>query len=133
MNNFVYHIPTKVYFGENQLGNLGDELKQFGSRVLLVYGGGSIKKTGLYDRIMAEIKKAGLECFELPGVEPNPRVASVNKGAQICKEKKIDVLWPSAAVPPSTRPSSSARLPATTATPGTWSPARRPSRNACPS
>ena len=49
MNNFVYDIPTKVYFGENQLGNLGKELSQFGKRVLLTYGGGSIKKIGLYD------------------------------------------------------------------------------------
>jgi alcohol dehydrogenase YqhD (iron-dependent ADH family) len=92
MNDFVYHIPTKVYFGRDQLGNLGEELKQFGQRVLLVYGGGSIKRNGLYDRVMAELKQAGLDVFELPGVDPNPRVASVNKGAEICKREKVDVL-----------------------------------------
>jgi alcohol dehydrogenase YqhD (iron-dependent ADH family) len=92
MNNFIYDIPVKVYFGENQLGNLGEELKKFGNRVLLTYGGGSIKKIGLYDKVVAEIKNAGLELFELPGIEPNPRVSSVNEGAAICKKEKIDVL-----------------------------------------
>lgn len=92
MNSFVYDIPVKVYFGENQLGNLADELKRFGNRVLLTYGGGSIKKSGLYDQITEEIRKAGLELFELSGIEPNPRIDSVRKGAQICKEEHIDVL-----------------------------------------
>jgi alcohol dehydrogenase YqhD (iron-dependent ADH family) len=93
MNDFIYDIPVKVYFGKNQLeGNLGRELKKIGSRVLLTYGGGSIKKIGLYDRVVKEIKKAGMELFELPGIEPNPRITSVNEGARICKEKKIDVL-----------------------------------------
>lgn len=92
MNNFVYDIPTKVYFGENQLGNLGKELSQFGKRVLLTYGGGSIKKIGLYDAVVEEIKKAGLELYELSGIEPNPRIDSVRKGAQMCKDHNIDVL-----------------------------------------
>lgn len=92
MNNFVYNIPTKVYFGENQLSHLGEELKKFGNRVLLTYGGGSIKKTGLYDKVMEEMEKSGLEVFELSGIEPNPRIDSVRKGAQMCKEHNIDVL-----------------------------------------
>lgn len=92
MFKFTYDIPTKVYFGGDQLSHLGPELKKFGKRVLLCYGGGSIKKTGLYDKIVAEIEKAGLELFELSGIEPNPRVTSVNRGAQICKDKHIDVL-----------------------------------------
>lgn len=92
MNNFVYDIPTKVYFGKNQLGNLGKELKKYGKRVLLTYGGGSIKKTGLYDAVVKEIKNAGLELFELSGIEPNPRVGSVNAGADICRKENIDVL-----------------------------------------
>lgn len=92
MNSFIYSIPTKVYFGENQMGHLGEELSKYGKRVLLTYGGGSIKKTGLYDRVVAEVKKAGLELFELSGIEPNPRVASVNAGADICRREKIDVL-----------------------------------------
>ena len=92
MNNFIYNIPTKVYFGENQLSHLSEELKRFGSRVLMTYGGGSIKKMGLYDKVMDEMNKAGLEVFELSGIEPNPRIDSVRKGAQMCKEHKIDVL-----------------------------------------
>lgn len=90
--NFVYQTPTKVYFGDNQLENLGTELQTYGKRVLLVYGGGSIKKTGLYDKVAAAIKKAGLELFELSGIEPNPRHTSVNRGADICKKEQIDVL-----------------------------------------
>ncbi|SHO42843.1 iron-containing alcohol dehydrogenase [Anaerocolumna xylanovorans] len=92
MNNFVYDIPTRVYFGENQLGNLGAELSKYGKKVLMTYGGGSIKKIGLYDKIVEEIQKAGLELFELSGIDPNPRVASVNAGADICKKEDIDVL-----------------------------------------
>ncbi len=92
MNSFVYDIPTKVYFGENHLGHLGEELSKYGKKVLMTYGGGSIKKSGLYDKVVAEIKKSGLELFELSGIEPNPRVSSVNAGAKICKEEGIDVL-----------------------------------------
>ena len=92
MNSFVYDVPVKVYFGENQIKNLGPELKKYGKRVLLTYGGGSIKKIGLYDKIVEEIENAGLELFELSGIEPNPRIESVRKGAKICKDEKIDVL-----------------------------------------
>ena len=92
MNNFIYDIPVKVYFGENQLCHLGEELKKYGTRVLLTYGGGSIKRIGLYDAVINEITKAGLEVFELSGIEPNPRVQSVRKGAQMCKDHNIDVL-----------------------------------------
>lgn len=92
MNNFVYDIPVKVYFGKNQLCKLGEELSKYGKRVLLTYGGGSIKKSGLYDEVVSEIKKAGLELYELSGIEPNPRIDSVRKGVEICKDKKIDVL-----------------------------------------
>ena len=92
MNPFVYEIPTKVHFGADQLEHLGPELARFGTRVLLTYGGGSIKTTGLYDRVVAEVHKAGLTLFELPGIEPNPRVTSVRQGAELCKREHIDVL-----------------------------------------
>lgn len=92
MNNFIYDIPTKVYFGENQLGHLGEELSKYGKKVLMTYGGGSIKKSGLYDKVVAEIKNAELELFELSGIEPNPKVSSVRAGADICKKEGIDVL-----------------------------------------
>ncbi len=92
IHDFIYDIPVRVYFGRDQLGNLGPELKQYGKRVLMTYGGGSIKKIGLYDKVVAEIRKAGLELFELSGIAPNPRIESVREGARLCKEHGIDVL-----------------------------------------
>ncbi len=92
MNGFTYDIPVKVYFGENKLCHLGEELRKYGKRVLLTYGGGSIKKSGLYDRIIEEIEKAGLTVFELSGIEPNPRIDSVREGGALCKRENIDVL-----------------------------------------
>lgn len=92
MNNFIFHNPDKVYFGKNQLQNLPGELLNFGKKVLLVYGGGSIKKNGLYDKIITLMKDNGIELFELSGVEPNPRHSTVNKGAAICKQEQISVV-----------------------------------------
>ncbi|MFV0381713.1 MAG: iron-containing alcohol dehydrogenase [Breznakia sp.] len=92
MNNFVYDIPVKVYFGEDQLQYLGSELAIFGKRVLLTYGGGSIKRMGLYDRLQQELKKHHLEVFELSGIEPNPKIDSIRDGVNMCKEHRIDAL-----------------------------------------
>lgn len=92
MYKFIYNIPTKIYFGSEQLLNLGNEIKKFGSRVLLCYGGGSIKKTGIYQEIMIELKKEQLEIFEFNGIGSNPEIELVKKGSDICKNKKIDVL-----------------------------------------
>ncbi|MDO4747642.1 MAG: iron-containing alcohol dehydrogenase [Eubacteriales bacterium] len=92
MNNFIYDVPTKIYFGENAVDNLNTEIKNYGKRVLLCYGGGSIKKSGLYDTVIAQLKKAQCEVFELGGIEPNPRIDSVREGAKICKKENIDVL-----------------------------------------
>ena len=92
MNHFIFHNPDKVYFGKNQISHLPDELLKFGKKVLLVYGGGSIKRNGLYDQIVGLLKEHDLELFELFGVEPNPRHTTVNKGAAICREEKIDVI-----------------------------------------
>lgn len=91
-NDFIYDIPVRIYFGRDQLKHLGAELKKYGTRVLMTYGGGSIKKIGLYDRVVKEIKDAGLELHELSGIEPNPRIGSVRRGVQMCKEHHIDVL-----------------------------------------
>ncbi len=92
INDFIYDIPVRVYFGKDQLKHLGAELKKYGTRVLMTYGGGSIKRMGLYDRVVKVVKEAGLELFELSGIEPNPRIDSVRKGAQMCKDHHIDVL-----------------------------------------
>lgn len=92
MSHFVYNIPVKVYFGENQLCHLGEELKLCGKRVLLAYGGGSIKKSGLYETLIQEMRNSDLEVFELSGIEPNPRIESVRAGADLCKKHGIDVV-----------------------------------------
>lgn len=91
MNDFTFHVPTKVYFGD-QLHKLGETLAAFGKRVLLCYGGGSIKASGLYDRVRAQIEQAGLTCFELSGIAPNPRITSVREGARLCKDEHVDVV-----------------------------------------
>ncbi len=92
MYNFTFQNTTKIYFGDHQLDKLRNEIKQYGTRVLLTYGGGSIKKIGLYDKVIAELEDGGLSIFELPGIEPNPRHTTVNKGAEICKRENIDVI-----------------------------------------
>lgn len=91
MNNFTYSVPTVIHFGREQLSHLS-ELKQSGDKVLLVYGGGSIKKSGLYDKAMKILADAGLSVTELSGVEPNPRIESVRRGAELCKENGIDMV-----------------------------------------
>ena len=92
MNDFVFHNPVKLIFGKGQLAQLSEELPNYGKKVLVVYGGGSIKRNGLYDELMTLLNEIGMEVHELSGVEPNPRVSTARKGAAICKEKEIDVL-----------------------------------------
>ncbi len=92
MNDFIFHNPDRVYFGRKALDGLAAELAARGKKALLVYGGGSIKKNGLYDEVVKAAKKAKVELFELSGVEPNPRHTTVNKGAAICKQENIDVV-----------------------------------------
>ncbi|AOC55630.1 MULTISPECIES: iron-containing alcohol dehydrogenase [Bacillus] len=92
MENFIYYNPTKLMFGKGQLEGLKSELARYGKRVLLVYGGGSIKKNGLYDNVISALNEAEAEVFELSGVEPNPRLTTVEKGIDICQNEKIDFL-----------------------------------------
>jgi len=92
MNNFTFQNPTKLIFGKGQLEALKTEVPQYGKRVLVVYGGGSIKKNGVYDSVMNTLNEIGAEVFELSGVEPNPRLSTVHKGVDICKENNIDFI-----------------------------------------
>ncbi|MEC1546551.1 iron-containing alcohol dehydrogenase [Bacillus halotolerans] len=92
MENFTYYNPTKLIFGKGQLEQLRKELKQYGKNVLLVYGGGSIKRNGLYDQVTGILKEEGAAVYELPGVEPNPRLATVEKGIDLCRQHNIDFL-----------------------------------------
>lgn len=94
MKNFVYSIPTKIYFGKGQAEKLGKILAPYGKKVLLVYGGGSIKKNGIYDTVTRLLEEAGIAYEELSGVEPNPRITTVREGARICKEKGIEAVLP---------------------------------------
>ena len=91
MYNFTWNIPTVIHFGKDQLSHLV-ELKESGNKVLMVYGGGSIKKIGIYDKAVEILKKSGLEIVELPGIEPNPRIESVRKGVELCKKNNIDMV-----------------------------------------
>ena len=92
MNDFTFHNNTKVYFGKNQFQHLPTEILKYGHKVLLATGGNSVKRMGLYDKIIEELKSFDIEVFELNGIEPNPRHTTVNTGAKICKENDISVL-----------------------------------------
>ncbi len=92
MLNYVHDIPTKLYFGKGAIEHLDESLRQFGRNVLLTYGGGSIKKIGLYDEVMKILNDGGYTVTELAGIEPNPRIESVAKGVQLCKDNDIDVI-----------------------------------------
>ncbi len=94
MENFIYSIPTKVFFGRNMLEKLPECILEFGSRVLLVYGGGSIKRTGLYGKIIKLFQENEIYYRELSGVEPNPRLSTVKKGVELCRKDKVDVILP---------------------------------------
>lgn len=90
MNNFRYHAYTDIRFGKGQVACLPELLAPYGKKVLMVYGGGSIRKNGLYDKVKELL--AEFEVFELGGVEPNPKITSVRDGVEICKKEKIDVV-----------------------------------------
>ena len=91
IGNFSYVTPTRLIFGKGVIKQLPEVLSEYGKRVLLTYGGGSIKKTGLYDKITGLLK--GFEVTELSGIEPNPKFdPSVVNGAKLCREKNIDVI-----------------------------------------
>ncbi|NLW41120.1 MAG: iron-containing alcohol dehydrogenase [Tissierellia bacterium] len=92
MLNFSYHSPTKILFGKDTELEVGKEVINYGKKILLHYGGGSIKKIGLYDRVIDSLKKEGIEYIELGGVQPNPRLSLVRKGIEICKEEGIDLI-----------------------------------------
>lgn len=92
MDNFLYHNPTNLIFGKDTLQALKKEIPPYGKKVLLVYGGGSIKRNGIYDRTIRFLQEAELTVYELAGIEPNPRLTTVHKGIDICKKEKIDFL-----------------------------------------
>lgn len=90
MNEFSFYNPVRLHFGKGQISQLAQELPQYGRNILVVYGGGSIKRSGLYDEVMTILKQLDMNVFELAGVEPNPRVETARKGIEICKKESID-------------------------------------------
>ncbi|MGA2493664.1 MAG: iron-containing alcohol dehydrogenase [Roseiarcus sp.] len=90
MDNFTYHNPTKILFGRGMENEVGAEVARYSRRILLHFGGGSIKKSGLYDRVVASLKRAGVAWVELGGVKPNPRLGLVHEGVKLCREQKLD-------------------------------------------
>lgn len=92
MNAFQFHNPTKIVFGEGMADKTGELTAQYGRRILLIYGGGSIKRTGLYDRIMRQLRAFDADVTELAGVEPNPRVTTVRRGIELCREHGIEFI-----------------------------------------
>lgn len=94
-----YYTPTKVVFGAGAESNVAEMLREFGaSRVLIHFGSGSVKRTGLLDRVEKNLSDAGIEFVELGGVVPNPRVSLVRKGIELVKTKKSISFWLSEAV-----------------------------------
>ncbi|MFC5701437.1 iron-containing alcohol dehydrogenase [Cohnella faecalis] len=92
MNNFDFQNPTRILFGEGTLAKLGQEAAAYGSKVLLMYGGGSIKRTGLYDNVTAQLRERGIEVFEVGGVEPNPRLSTVRKAIEISRANGVQFI-----------------------------------------
>lgn len=92
LGNFVFSNPTKLYFGEDSLDYLNEELPKYGKNVQLVYGGGSIKKNGIYDKVTAILKANGKEIFEDGGVMPNPTVEKLYEGVQIARDNQVDFI-----------------------------------------
>lgn len=93
MNDFVFHTPTKVFFGRGGEKKVGEILRSYGfSKVLFHYGSGSIKRSGLYNTVVASLKDAGISFVELGGVEANPKVSLARKAAKLAREEKVDLI-----------------------------------------
>ena len=92
LGNFSYCNPTKLYFGEDSLDNLNIELPKYGKNVILIYGGGSIKKNGIYDEVVEILKKNGKNVAEISGVMPNPTVDKLYEGIETARNHNADFL-----------------------------------------
>ena len=92
LGNFSYYNPTKLYFGDESLNFLKDELKGYGPVVLLNYGSGSVKRNGIYDQVVAILREAGKTIVENPGVMSNPTLEKLNEGVKIAREHSIDLI-----------------------------------------
>lgn len=92
LGNFSYHNPTKLYFGEDALNYLKDELDNYGPKVLLNYGSGSVKRNGIYDQVTDILREAGKTVVENPGVMSNPTLEKLNEGVKLARENDVDLI-----------------------------------------
>ena len=92
MQNFTYHNTTKIIFGKDTIGQLGDEAKAYGKKALFIYGKGAIKRNGVYDQAIASLKAAGIEIVEFPGVRANPVLSHTHEGIALAKSAKVDMI-----------------------------------------
>lgn len=92
MRDFTFQNATKLIFGKDKEQIVGQEARQYGKKLLLHYGGGSIKSSRLYDNVIQSLQEQAIEVYELGGVQPNPRVSLVREGVSICKEHNIDFI-----------------------------------------
>ena len=92
MQNFTFHNPTKIVFGLDTLSQIGPEAVSYGKKALYVYGKGSIKKNGVYDKTVASLKSAGIELIEFDGVKANPVLSHTREGVALAKREKVDMI-----------------------------------------
>ena len=92
MLNFDISFPTRIHFGRGKIEELGQEILTYGRRVLLVYGGGSIKRNGVYEQVIRVFADNGIDYVELPGVQPNPRIKTVREGVALCREHEVELV-----------------------------------------
>ena len=92
LGNFTYYNPVRVHFGDDAMAALADELKNYGPKVMPTYGGGSIKRNGIYDQVIAALKAAGKTVVEEPGVMPNPTLEKLYEGAKLAREENVDFI-----------------------------------------
>ena len=92
MIDFTFENPTRIHFGKDSLSQLAAEVRRYGNRILLVYGGGSIKRIGLYDQVMAILNAENAQVWEVAGVQPNPRLSLVYKGIELCREHDVQLV-----------------------------------------
>ena len=90
--DFTYYNPTRIHFGKDSLSHLSDELSAYEKNVLLMYGKGSVKKSGLYDKVIAILKDAGKNVVELSGIKSNPSYAQLLEGARLVRENNVDLI-----------------------------------------
>jgi alcohol dehydrogenase YqhD (iron-dependent ADH family) len=92
MQNFIFHIPTKIIFGKDQIGKIGKEVGRYGKKALLVYGMSSIIKNGIYDKVTDSLRNAGISFVDFPGVKSNPILSHVRSGIELARREQVDVV-----------------------------------------